>query len=165
MLTFFTSSRPHVQTALTKTRTKFLQDSHGAAAIEFALLVPTLIVLAICTADLGHGIYRNMQVQNAAQAGVTYAAARGFSESLIAGAVVSATTYSDIKAIPAPTKYCGCPSNGSIASAVCTATCSDGSTPGTYVTVSAQATYNTLVPYPVIPNSFEFAATATVRIQ
>jgi Flp pilus assembly protein TadG len=144
---------------------KLAGNTDGAAAIEFALLVPMLIVLVICTADLGFGIYRYMQVENAAQAGVTYAAARGFSEAQVSAAVLSATTYPDIQASPAPTKFCGCPSGTSITSAVCTSTCSDGSQPGTYVSASAKATYNTIVPYPMLPTSYDFAAQATVRIQ
>ena len=151
--------------ALVRSTGKLAGSTDGAAAIEFALLVPMLIVLVICTADLGFGIYRHMQVENAAQAGVTYAAARGFSQAQVSAAVLSATTYSDIQASPAPSKFCGCPSGTSVTSAVCTSTCSDGSQPGTYVSVSAKATYNTIIPYPMLPNSYDFAAQATVRIQ
>jgi len=140
-------------------------DVEGASAIEFALLVPMLIALVIFTADLGMGIYRNIQVQNAAQAGVTFAAARGFSADQISAAVRNATTFSDIQASPAPSKFCGCASASGVAAAVCTAACGDGSQPGTYVTVSAKATYNTIIPYPALPNSYALSSQATVRIQ
>ncbi|HEX3652338.1 MAG TPA: TadE/TadG family type IV pilus assembly protein, partial [Rhizomicrobium sp.] len=49
------------------------QDGRGIAATEFAILVPVLVLLAVCTADLGLAIYSEMQVQNSAEAGVGYA--------------------------------------------------------------------------------------------
>lgn len=151
--------------ALVRSAGKLTGSTDGAAAIEFALLVPMLIVLVICTADLGFGIYRYMQVENAAQAGATYAAARGFSQAQVSAAVLSATTYSGIQASPAPSQFCGCASGTAVTTAACNAPCPDGSSPGTYVSASAKATYNTLVPYPMLPNSYDFAAQATVRIQ
>ena len=39
------------------------------AGIEFALLVPVLLMLTVCTIDLGIAAYDLMQVENAAQAG------------------------------------------------------------------------------------------------
>ena len=48
---------------------RFGSDRSGAGAIEFAFLAPLLILMAMLTIDLGLGGYRQMQVQNAAQAG------------------------------------------------------------------------------------------------
>jgi len=137
----------------------------GTAAIEFAAIVTALAVLFVAVADVGIGFYRKMQVQNAAQAGAQYAALYGFVASSIANAVTAATSFSGISASPAPSKYCGCPSSSGITNSSCGAICSDGSTPGTYVAVSAQATYATIIPYPLIPNSFTFTSQSTVRIQ
>jgi len=139
--------------------------SRGVAAIEFAVIVPTLVLMMICTVDLGMGIYRKMQVQNAAQAGAAYAMFHGFAADSISTAVTSATSFSGIAASPAPSQSCGCASNTGVTSATCSSTCSGGSVTGTYVTVSAQGTYNTILPYPMIPNSFTLAAQSTVRIQ
>ena len=103
----------------------------------------------------------------AAQAGAEYAMLNGFSTSAISGAVTG--TFPTITANPAPTQFCGCPSQSgvttaSVVSPPCSL-CADGSKAGTYVSVSAQGTYTTLINYPVIPNSFTFAAQSTVRIQ
>jgi Flp pilus assembly protein TadG len=38
----------------------------GSAAIEFAIVAPALVLALIGTADLGLGIHRKMQVENAA---------------------------------------------------------------------------------------------------
>jgi Flp pilus assembly protein TadG len=140
-------------------------DCRGVAAIEFALVGPMLVVMMVCTVDLGSGIFRKMQVQNAAQAGAIYAALHGFTASSISTAVTSATSFSGISASPAPSQYCGCASNTGITTIDCTSTCTGGSTPGTYVTVSAQGVYATILPYPLLPESFTLTAQSTMRIQ
>ena len=60
-------------------------DIDGVAAIELSIIAPMLVLALVCTADLGLGIYRNMQVQNAAQAGAEYAVTHGFVADSIVG--------------------------------------------------------------------------------
>jgi Flp pilus assembly protein TadG len=139
--------------------------SRGVAAIEFAVVAPVLIAMAIGMVDLGYGVYRSMQVQNAAQAGAQYAVAHGFNATAIASAITSATGYSDISASPTPSQFCGCPTSVAVSTATCNSACADGTLAGTYVTASAQATYATLLPYPLLPSSFALASQSTVRIQ
>lgn len=141
------------------------KDVRGVAAIEFAMIVPVLLFMMVAIVDFGLAIYSDMEVQNAAQAGAQYAIAHGFNATSIAQAVTSATNLPGITVSVGPTKFCGCPSSIGVANAACNSTCSGGSTSGTYVTVSAQGTYTTIVPYPLIPNSFTFNSPATVRIQ
>jgi Flp pilus assembly protein TadG len=137
----------------------------GVAAIEFAVMAASLVLMMVCVVDIGMGFYRKMQVQNAAQAGAQYALLYGFEASSIANAVTGATSFSGISASPAPTKYCGCASTSGITSLSCSSTCADGSTPATYVSVSAQGTYDTILPYPLIPNSFALTEKSVVRVQ
>ena len=140
-------------------------DIDGVAAIELSIIAPMLVLALVCTADLGLGIYRNMQVQNAAQAGAEYAVTHGYVTDSIVSAVQNATALSGISASPAPNQFCGCASATGVTSAACGSTCTGGSAAGTYVTVSALATYRTLLPYPVLPSSFTLTAASTVRIQ
>jgi Flp pilus assembly protein TadG len=165
----------------------------GAALIEFTIFAPILMIMIIGLADYGMYIYRMSQVQIATQAGAQYALQRGtFKASAIASAVTVTTCPSGscsgftgtITASPAPIQFCGCPSNtgvSQIAAGACTGglvCASDGSVAGTYVTVRAQATYDsllpsTLSPYPLVitysnppgcpPNTI--CASATVRIR
>jgi Flp pilus assembly protein TadG len=137
----------------------------GVVAIEFAIAAPVLVIDLICTADLGLAIYRKMQVENAAQAGAEYAVVHGFGASSIATAVTQATSFSDIASSPEPFQFCGCASDTGITTADCSSTCTGGRAPGTYVTVSAQGTYKTILHYPMIPDNFTFAAQSTVRLQ
>jgi Flp pilus assembly protein TadG len=144
---------------------KALDCTAGLGAIEFALAGPVLVIALICTADLGLGIYRKMQVQNAAQAGAEYALVYGFAASAISAAVTQATSFSGISSSPAPFQFCGCASDTGLTSADCSSTCAGGIAPGAYVTVSAQGTYKTILHYPMLPDSFTFAAQSTIRLQ
>jgi Flp pilus assembly protein TadG len=137
----------------------------GASAIEFAIIAPVLIAAIISTIDIGMGLYRDLQVQNAAQAGAQYAALHGFSATDISNAVTNATSYSGISASPAPTQFCGCASTSGISAANCGSQCPGGVVAGTYVTASAQSTYRTILPYPVIQNTYALSAQSTLRIQ
>jgi Flp pilus assembly protein TadG len=157
--------RSHKSWAILRTFVGGKDGSKGVAAVEFAFLAPLLVVMIIAMFDLASGVFRKMQVEAAAQAGAQYAIAHGFNSSAITNAVTNATNFSSIAASPAPIEYSGCPTNTGVQSIVCNLTCSDGSTPGTYVSVSSLYTYITMFPYPMIPNQFVLASQATVRIQ
>ena len=144
---------------------RLLRGEHGAGAVEFAIGATLLAGLLIPLIDLGMGFYQKMQVQDAAQAGAQYALAHGWNSTAIENAVTSATALASISASPAPTRNCGCPQGTSVTSSTCGGTCAGGQSVGTYVTVSAQATYTPLIPYPVIGQSMALTAQATVRIQ
>jgi hypothetical protein len=90
---------------------------------------------------------------------------QGFSASGISNAVTSATPIAGLRANPAPQQFCGCPSDTGITALACNATCPDQSKPGAYVTVSAQGSYATILPYPTFPATFELSATSTARLQ
>lgn len=137
----------------------------GNAAIELSMIAPLLVTMMVGIADYGMAIYRDMQVQHAAQAGAEYAIKNGFNASSITTAVTSATAMSGIAASPAPAQSCGCASGTTITTATCGSACTGGANAGVYVTVSAQGTYTTIVPYPGIANSFTLNAASTVRIQ
>ena len=140
-------------------------DTEGVAAIELGLILPVVVVAFVGTLDLGIGVYRKMQVQNAAQSGAEYALTHGFVLSAVKTATTSATTYSAIQATPDPVRFCGCPSTSGVSSATCGSTCAGGAQAGTYVSVSAQATYTPLIPYPMLQTSYLLTAQSTVRVQ
>ena len=151
--------------AIRQAARRFIVATEGAALVEFSLFAPILLPMIVCTMDFGLGIYRNMQVQHAAQAGAQYAIAHGYDSSSISSAVTNATDFAGISASPAPNQFCGCPTDTGVTVVTCPATCDGGVVAGIYVTVSAQATYNTIVPYPLVGSSFALSAQSTVRIQ
>src|SRR6059036_1271609 len=82
------------------------RSTAGVALVELAIIAPLLTLAVIGTADLGFGIYRKMQVQAAAQAGMEYAIVKGFTVSGISSAVASATPFTGVQALPAPRQFC-----------------------------------------------------------
>jgi Flp pilus assembly protein TadG len=139
--------------------------SGGNSAVEFALVAPFIIALAVGTVDYGLASYQRMAAQHAAQVGAQQAALHGFDAAAIANAVRTATAIATISANPAPTQSCGCVSGTTFTAQGCGTTCPDGGQAGTYVTVSAQLVYKTILPYPGIPDSFTFTEASFMRIQ
>jgi Flp pilus assembly protein TadG len=139
-------------------------DTSGVAAIEFGIIVPILVLMVVATADIGMGFYRKMQVEGAAQAGAAWAIKNGFDANAISNAVTSATS-APISVSPTPVQFCGCASGSGISTVTCGTTCSGGALAGTYTTVSAQMTYNTILPYGFFPSTYNFSLQSTVRLQ
>lgn len=141
-------------------------DTVGAAAVEFALVAPVLIGLLLPMVDLGRGAFEKMRVQSAAEAGAQYALANSssYSASAITTAAEDATNQSGLSATPSET--CNCLTGSTLGPAVsCSTTCSDGSKPGTFVSVATQATYTPILAYPGIPSSMSLTGYAVVRTQ
>jgi Flp pilus assembly protein TadG len=136
----------------------------GTAAIEFALCIPIFLVLLVGVIEVGFSMYQAMQVSNAAEAGMIYAAKNGWNAAGITTAVTSASGTQGISATPAPVKFCGCPTAGGLATAACDATCVNGNTPGVYVRVSAALSHQTIIPYPGLPLPTTFTAQSTIRL-
>lgn len=145
--------------------TRAVKDTSGAAAVEFGFMIPLFSLMLVSVTDIGLSVYRKMQVEGAAQAGAQYAVVSGFDASAISTAVTSATNATAVTANPSPTKFCGCATGSSISTLACGSTCPGGAMAGTYATVSAQASYFTLLDYRVVPVSYTFTAQSTVRLQ
>jgi Flp pilus assembly protein TadG len=141
------------------------RETGGAAAVEFGIMIPLLSLMVISVTDVGLAVYRKMQVEGAAQAGAQYAIVRGFDANGITNAVTSATNSSAISASPSPVQFCGCPTSGGVSSVTCGTVCTGGAQAGTYATVSAQATYYTMINYQIVGPSYTVSAQSTARLQ
>jgi Flp pilus assembly protein TadG len=141
----------------------------GAALVEFTLFAPLLFVISIYTTDFGLFFYRNMQVQNAAQAGVDWAMANHTSnDAAIRAAVTNATNYTDISVSSGyPTVRCGCcPSTTGVTFSPSTAPAPCPSGGGLYITVQTQATWASFISYGLFSSATRtLTAQATARIQ
>jgi Flp pilus assembly protein TadG len=154
----------HWHQQLTKARL-FCRCTQGAAAAELGLIAPLMLLMGVGIFDFGEAIFTDMEVQNAAQAGAQYAVANGFDAKAVSAAVQATTNFTSVSATPAPNQFCGCATNSGVNELSCNSTCTGGSSPGTYVTVSALGSYTTMIPYPGMPKSFSFSAQSTVRLQ
>ena len=134
---------------------RWREGEAGSAAIEFGLLAPFLVLLAVGTAEIGSSVYEAMQAQNAAEAGAVYASKYGFDTAGIVNSVENATGGASITAVPAPATFCGCPTASGVTAMSCAATCAEGSAPGQYLRISAQITHNpsTSLPGLVMPGT------------
>jgi Flp pilus assembly protein TadG len=146
----------------------------GAALIEFTLCAPLLVAMSIYTMDISLLFYRQMQVQNAAQAGVDWAIANHIYNSTdINAALTAATNYTDISVSSGyPIEQCGCPSTSGVTFTTYTPgpafTCPTCGTAvgGLYVTVQTQATWNSFIRYGLFSSATRtLTAQATARIQ
>ena len=143
----------------------FCRAKSGVAALEFGIISPVLIAVLLPLIDVGLGLYQEMEVENAAQAGAQYAMVHGWNSANIQSAITNATTLASVSAAPAPAKTCGCPGGTSVTAATCNSNCTDGQQARTYVTASAQAVYTPLVSYVGIGTSVTISRQSTVRIQ
>jgi Flp pilus assembly protein TadG len=146
-------------------RARLWADEDGVSAIEFAFVAGILSMLLLGLCDFGLGFWEQMQVANAARAGAEYAVKNGYDSTNIQTTVANATNLAGIQASPAPSSSCGCPDvTTGVTAATCGASCPDGGTAGTFVTVSAQVSYRTLFAWPGISNPMTLASSATVRL-
>jgi Flp pilus assembly protein TadG len=155
----------------------------GTSLVEFGLISAVLVIpLVIGLYDFGTALFQWMEVGNAARAGAESATFSGtFDQTKIVAAVTNATALSSIQPntsqggspSPAPTQFCGCPvaasgvvATGNTPPACGSTTCTSGGFDATYVTVSAQAQYTPIFPYPgIVPTGgFTLTAQTTVRI-
>jgi Flp pilus assembly pilin Flp len=143
----------------------------GAALVEFALILPFIILLMVALFDLGFGFWQYMQVQAAAEAGAQYAARYPYpwvtttAIPAITTAVTSATQTHGISAIPAPNQVCRCPDGGILTPFACDGTCPSGSPPGVYALVGAQLSYSPVLAYPGLPDPMTLTAHAYRRVR
>ena len=149
--------------------TRLLAAIDGVSTIEFALIGSMLATLAVGMLDFGMAFWQQMEVGNAARAGAEYAAVHGWGAdgSAITTAATSATSLGALTA--SPSQVCGCPdANSGVTltgqSPPCTTPCSNGGTLSAYISVSTQASYALIVPFPGVSSPISLTATAVARM-
>lgn len=139
----------------------------GSVLVEFAVMFPLMVLMALGTADFARVFYAGIAVANAARAGVQYGSVSAGNAGNFPGmqqAALNDAANQGLTGVTATaTNYCGC--NGSATAVSCnTGTCA-GAAPNGYVVVTVSYTYNTFVNYPGIPSSVAFVRSATMRAQ
>jgi Flp pilus assembly protein TadG len=139
--------------------------TRGTAAIEFAFIVPVLLILTLGVVEVGYSTYQAMQVQDAAEAGAIYVAKHGWSSAAITAAVTNATGLAGVSATPAPSQFCGCPTASGVAAAACASTCAGGNRAGQYVQINAALTRQIILPASGLILPTTLTGQAIVRVQ
>jgi Flp pilus assembly protein TadG len=131
----------------------FRRNRRATTALEFAILAPILTTFLAAAADYGYAVWTSSCMSNAVAEAAYYAYKTGTTVTVanVTNYVQKATCLTSggvalaITALPAPTDptkcYCPTGSPASLGAAVsCATTCTDGTAPGNYMTISAQYT-------------------------
>ncbi len=95
------------------------RSEQGTAAIEFAMFLPLLVIMIAGTAELGHSMYEAMQVYNAAEAGILYAAknspynSANIQTAALNGSTLGGAALTGMTAVAS--QFCGCPAANTVA--------------------------------------------------
>jgi len=152
----------------------------GTAAIEFALATPILVVLVLGTADFGMLMNTSASLRGAARAGAEYAKANWNNPSVtntttvteqkvcgFLGLTLSSGSCSPVT--PGVSTSCTCDDDTSVTPCPPTGAnpCASQTNPGVlqYVTVTAQQTFNPILPWTSFAFPTQVSATTTVRTQ
>jgi Flp pilus assembly protein TadG len=158
-----------------------VRDENGQAFVELALVLPMLILLVVGGAEIGRLAYADIEISNAARAGVAYA--------MQSHAAVAASQYPNIEnaakqdapnipglVVDPPILTCYCETSVGATSAIptCDPTAANGAnltncpSPSSiviYVRVNTHAAIDTLFHLPAIPNSVTLRGTAIMRVE
>lgn len=138
---------------------KFFKTSRGNIAIEFALVLPVLLLLVSGVMNFGLILANKNQLNGVVSAGMLYA----FGNSSVPAAVKVAMDNATSNFSPlttTATTFCQCLDG---TKPLCTNKCADGSTPPKYVTVTAQSQVNLIALDFVLTNPFVTNAQGTIR--
>lgn len=144
------------------------KSQRGNALVEFAIVLPLLMLIAIGLVETGRYAYFAILVANAAHAGAEYGAQSLTTVSdgpgMQAAALADGQSITGLT-IPAHSATCSC-WNGTTSTAVsCAGACPLGQRKITYATVTAQGSFTSLFSYPGIASSHTVTRTATIRVK
>lgn len=142
-----------------------VRTNNGAIAVEFAAILPVLVLLGLGIFELSTIALEQNTIESAAKAGVQYGT-QDFSTANDPDGMVQAA-LNDIGTTSEPVnvsarQYCSCPNDGELP---CTDSCKDGSYSPMYVQVNVQTTKDLLFHYPGFPDSISLSATSEMRIR
>ena len=143
----------------------------GQSLLEFAILLPMLLLLALGVIEMGRFAYIGILVGNAARAGVSWGAQNHTTAADTNGGIETAADNDFQNNGPslgslnvAHSVVCGCDNGGTITAASCTTVCPLGATLVDSLTVTTSGTFSAIFNYPGIPTSITISRTATQRI-
>jgi Flp pilus assembly protein TadG len=145
-----------------------LADDRGAAAVEFAILAPLLLFLLGSLADLGISLRCQGLLAGTVASGAQYAFDTGsaVSAASVKQMVQGSSSLTGVSAtITGPALYCVIGTPAKLAPAIAGQTCSDGTAPGTYLTISATYLYRQLLPSQSSFMNPALTEAASVRLQ
>lgn len=132
----------------------------GAAAVEFALLLPVIVVGLTSVADYGRAIFQKIEMESAARAGAQMAIRDREATSDIQQTTVDSTNLSLTTGDVSVTNTCRCADID--ATATCGTTCADGDPTQYYTTVTVTKSFKYLI---MVLSDKDMVESVTVRTQ
>lgn len=149
-------------------RDKFLKNSCGNVAIEFALVMPLLFLILSGIMNFGRVLGNKNQLNTVVSVGMLYA----FGNSSTPAGITAAMTATLTPPLPnltlTATKVCKCypvsgTPSGAPTEAACTAGCA--TTLGSYIKLTATSQVDLMALDFIMANPFPTTSSATIRIQ
>lgn len=133
----------------------------GAAAVEFALLVPVLLVIGMALIDLGMAVFNKMELMSAVRTGAQVALMDSSNTTEIRSAVTNSTDLSPTINID---PFCECSDGTPIG---CGGYCTSPLIKRTFMTISATQSFTPITPrlIPGFMESFSLSGQVTVRTE
>jgi Flp pilus assembly protein TadG len=148
--------------------------------VELAVAIPLLMIVIVGAVDFGTACYISIEVTNAARAGAQYGAQNAITLTDIPGMELAAKNEAQnistactavrgktcwVSGYPVATYGCECAdgTDQTATQTVCV-NCSTGNHWVNYVSVTTQATYTPMIPWPGIASTYTFNGKAWLRL-
>lgn len=140
--------------------TRRARNEDGNAVVEFALIVPVLLIMILGLVDAGRAIGANARLGNGVTAGLRYALSDAYAVDEITLAARNGSRYADGEATIAVDHVCECPDGTAIA---CTDTCAAGFK-RIFVQIDMSRTQPTVFSYPIIGDEVTVSRTGSLQV-
>jgi Flp pilus assembly protein TadG len=145
----------------------YRRGQHGQSLVELALTLPVLIVLLVVALDFARVFNISMALTDAARAGAQWGAQnRASAANLLAIEQAACNSMADISCTPGTnttaSTFCQCAGSSGTISCASPGGCANVLN---FVTVTATATFSTVIGYPGLPSSIPLSASATMQVQ
>lgn len=117
---------------------RFRRDVRGVSAVEFALIAPILCSVLIMGWDGWMMINQSVDMRTAVQTGARYYQVGGTSDATAQAAALDAWVHNPATGNLSLARACTCDATPTS----CSSACAAGSTPMTYITLTATSTYD-----------------------
>jgi Flp pilus assembly protein TadG len=145
-----------------------LRSESGQTLLEFAILLPMLVLLALGVIEMGRFAYIGIMVGNAARSGVAWGSQNHITAADKNNGIETAARNDFESSFGTlgvtHSVVCGCDNGGTITGVSCTAVCPVGSHLVDSLSVTTSGTFSAIFKYPGIPTSITISRTATQRI-
>lgn len=139
---------------------KRFRSSYGNVAIEFAIVLPFLLMLVLAGMDFGIVEFNKILLRSAVNAGIEQAIGASSTPAAVTTAVQNATTMQNVTI--GVTQFCQCSNNTAIA---CNSTCTGGGSPDKYIQISASTNVTLSGVYSFVPNPFPISEQAIMMVR